>query len=392
MKAREMTQGVFWLGAIDWDRRLFDSLIPLPDGTSYNAYLVQGSAKTALLDTVDPSMLHVLQEQLQHVAQIDYVVSHHAEQDHSGSIPYVLERYPDAQVLCSEKAAAMLSDLLRIPEQRMRVVKDGETLSLGNKTLRFIYTPWVHWPETMSTYLEEDRILFSCDFFGAHLATTELYVADEALVKESAKRYYAEIMMPFRSVIAKNLAALEALDIRMIAPSHGPVYAQPAFIGDAYREWVTAPPRNLVVVPYVSMHGSTAKMVEHLVSALAARNVTVMQFDLTGADIGKLAMSLVDAATIVIGTPTVLAGPHPSAAYAASLANALRPKALFASVIGSYGWGGKTVERIVDSVPNLKVELLSPVLCKGYPTEEDFAALDGLAESIAAKHAEMKLA
>lgn len=392
MKAREMTQGVFWLGAIDWDRRLFDSLIPLPDGTSYNAYLVQGSAKTALLDTVDPSMLHVLQEQLQDVAQIDYVVSHHAEQDHSGSIPYVLERYPDAQVLCAEKAAAMLSDLLRIPEQRMRVVKDGDALSLGDKTLRFIYTPWVHWPETMSTYLEEDRILFSCDFFGAHLATTELYVADEALVKESAKRYYAEIMMPFRSVIAKNLDALEALDIKMIAPSHGPVYAQPAFIRDAYREWVTAPPRNLVVVPYVSMHGSTAKMVEHLVSALAARNVTVMQFDLTGADIGKLAMSLVDAATIVIGTPTVLAGPHPSAAYAASLANALRPKALFASVIGSYGWGGKTVERIVDSVPNLKVELLSPVLCKGYPTDADFAALDGLAESIAAKHAEMKLA
>ena len=392
MKAREMTQGVFWLGAIDWDRRLFDSLIPLPDGTSYNAYLVQGSAKTALLDTVDPSMLHVLQEQLQDVAQIDYVVSHHAEQDHSGSIPYVLERYPDAQVLCSEKAAAMLSDLLRIPEQRMRVVKDGDALPLGNKTLRFIYTPWVHWPETMCTYLDEDRILFSCDFFGAHLATTDLYVSDEALVKESAKRYYAEIMMPFRSVIAKNLDALEALDIRMIAPSHGPVYAQPAFIRDAYREWVTAPPRNLVVLPYVSMHGSTAKMVEHLVSALAARNVTVMQFDLTGADIGKLAMSLVDAATIVIGTPTVLAGPHPSAAYAASLANALRPKALFASVIGSYGWGGKTVERIVDSVPNLKVELLSPVLCKGYPTEEDFAALDGLAESIAAKHAELNLA
>ena len=392
MKTRKMTQGVFWLGAIDWDRRLFDSLIPLPDGTSYNAYLVQGSAKTALLDTVDPSMLHVLQEQLQDVAQIDYVVSHHAEQDHSGSIPYVLERYPDAQVLCSEKAAAMLSDLLRIPEQRMRVVKDGDALPLGNKTLRFIYTPWVHWPETMCTYLDEDRILFSCDFFGAHLATTDLYVSDEALVKESAKRYYAEIMMPFRSVIAKNLDALEALDIRMIAPSHGPVYAQPAFIRDAYREWVTAPPRNLVVVPYVSMHGSTAKMVEHLVSALAARNVTVMQFDLTGADIGKLAMSLVDAATIVIGTPTVLAGPHPSAAYAASLANALRPKALFASVIGSYGWGGKTVERIVDSVPNLKVELLSPVLCKGYPTDADFAALDALAESIAAKHAEMKLA
>jgi len=392
MKAREITQGVYWLGAIDWDRRLFDSLIPLPDGTSYNAYLIRGSDKTALVDTVDPSMLHILQEQLQDVAQIDFVVSQHAEQDHSGAIPYVLEKYPAAQVLCSEKATGMLRDLLHIPDERVHPVKDRETLSLGDKTLQFIYTPWVHWPETMCTYVPEKHVLLSCDFFGSHLATTDLYVTDEALVKEAAKRYYAEIMMPFRTIIQKNLVVLDAYDIGTIAPSHGPVYDRPDFIRDAYREWVTAPPRNLVVLPYVSMHGSTAKMVEHLVSALAARNVTVMQFDLTGADIGKLAMSLVDAATIVIGTPTVLAGPHPSAAYAVSLANALRPKALFASVIGSYGWGGKTVERIVDSVPNLKVELLSPVLCKGYPTDADFAALDALAESIAAKHAEMKLA
>ena len=132
-------------------------------------------------------------------------------------------------------------------------------------------------------------------------------------------------------------------------------------------------------------------MVEHLVAALDAKQVAVQQFELTGADIGKLAMSLVDAATIVIGTPTVLAGPHPSASYAASLANALRPKALFASVIGSYGWGGKTVERIADSIPNLKVELLAPVLCKGFPTDADFEALDALAASIAERHGALNL-
>jgi flavorubredoxin len=389
MKPRKIVEGVHWMGAIDWDRRLFDSLIPLPDGTSYNAYLVRGSQKTALLDTVDPSMRHFLEEQLADVHSIDYVISHHTEQDHSGSIPYVLEKYPSAQVVASTKAKQMLMDHLLIPASRITVVQDGETLSLGDKTLKFIYTPWVHWPETMSTYLQEDQILFSCDFFGSHFATTDLYVANETLVEEAAKRYYAEIMMPFRAIIRKNLDTLSQYQIEYIAPSHGPVYNRPQFIMDAYWEWIVAPPKNIVVIPYTSMHDSTRRMVEHLVGALEQRGVKVQQFDLADTDIGKLAISLVDAATLVIGTPTVLAGPHPNTAYAVSLTNALRPKLRYASVIGSYGWGGKTVEKITAAIPNLQAELLPPVLCKGVPKEQDLAALDDLADTIAKKHQEL---
>jgi flavorubredoxin len=388
MKARQIKTNVYWVGAIDWDRRLFDALIPLPDGTSYNAYLVRGSQKMALIDTVNPPMAEVLMTYLKDVPVIDYVIANHAEQDHSGSIPRVLEKYPDAKVVTTSKGRDLLVALLLIPEDRFITVNDGETLTLGNKTLEFIHAPWVHWPETMLTYLREDKILFPCDLFGSHLATTDLYVADEGQVYEAAKRYFAEIMMPFRTIIEKHLEKLNSYKIDVIAPSHGPMYDKPSFILEAYRSWVFGPPKNIVVLPYISMHGSTQKMVEYLVGALADRGVMVKQFNLAATDIGKLAMALVDAATMIIGTPTVLVGPHPNVAYAAFLANALRPRLQFVSIIGSYGWGSKAVEQLTGMIPNLKAEVLAPVLSKGFPREEDFKALDDLASTIAKKHKE----
>jgi flavorubredoxin len=282
----------------------------------------------------------------------------------------------------------MLIDLLQINEDKFITVDDGQTLSLGDKNLQFIYTPWVHWPETMGTYLQEENIFFPCDFFGSHLATSSLFVEDEGIVYEAAKRYYAEIMMPFRTAIKKNLEKIKDLEIDMVAPSHGPVYDNPEFIIDAYKDWASDTVKNEVVVAYVSMHGSTAKMVSYFVEALIKRDITVRQFELTTVDIGKLAMALVDAATIVIGSPTVLIGPHPCAAYATFLANALRPKTKFASIIGSFGWGGKMVEQLTGMMPNLKAEILEPVITKGYPKDDDFMALDRLADEILAKHKE----
>jgi len=388
MKARKIKDRIYWMGSVDWDSRLFDSLIPLPDGTSYNAYLIEGNEKTALLDTVNPPMANELLAQLEGVSKIDYVVSQHAEQDHSGTIPQVLEKYPDAKLISTPKAKGILGDLLQIPEESFITVEDGETLSLGDKTLKFIHAPWVHWPETMVTYLEEDRVLFSCDFFGSHIATTDLFVTDEGRVYEAAKRYFAEIMMPFRNVVEKNLEKLASYDMEMIAPGHGQIFPRPAFIMDAYRDWTLGPPRNTVVLPYVSMHESTKRMAEHFVAALVEKGVRVERFNLAVTDIGKLAMALVDAGTIVVGTPTILAGPHPYAVYAAFLANALRPKAKFLSIIGSYSWGGKTVETLAGMISNLKVEVLPPVLCKGVPSEDAFKALDELASAIAQKHKE----
>ncbi len=389
----QLKPNIYSVGAIDWDARLFDRLIPLPDGTSYNSYLIRANQKTALLDTVDPAKTDVLLGHLaaNSVDKIDYIIAHHAEQDHSGSLPDILLIYPDAKVVTNPKCKQMLIDLLGIEDDKFITVEDGQELSLGDKTLRFIYTPWVHWPETMSTYVPEDRILFSCDFFGSHLATNRLFV-DDVAVLESAKRYYAEIMMPFRKQINNNLAKIDELNIEMIAPSHGPVYNKPEIVVDAYKEWVSDAVKNEVLLAYVSMHGSTAKMVSHFVEALTERGIKVRQFELAMVDIGKLAMALVDAATVVIGSPTVLVGPHPCAAYAAFLANALRPKTRFASIIGSYGWAGKTVEQLTGLMPNLKVQILEPVIAKGDPKEADYAALERLADDILAKHKEAGIA
>jgi len=393
MAIQKIKQNVFSIGAKHWDRRLFDELIPLPDGTTYNSYLVKGSDKIALIDTVDPETLNVLINNLTNlgISKIDYIITNHAEQDHSGGIPALLAKYPESKVVTNEKCKKMLIDLLKIPEDKFMVIKDEETLSLGDKTLQFFLTPWVHWPETMVTYLKEERILFSCDFLGSHYVSSELFVKDEAKVYNSAKRYYAEIMMPFRKNIIKHLEKLEDIEIDMIAPSHGQIYDNPKLILDAYKDWTSDNVKNKVVIPYVSMHGSTKKMVEYLIDALIKRDIVVKPFNLTVTDIGELAIELVDAATIVIGSPTVLAGPHPSVAYAAFLANMIRPKAKFATVIGSYGWGGKMIERIVGMLGNLEVGLLPTVMVKGFPKETDFSALDDLADEILSKHKSLNL-
>ncbi len=393
MRARKVTDRVMWVGSVDWDRQLFDELIPLPDGTSYNAYLVTGSEKTALIDTVDPAKTGEwcgLMDAMQ-LSCVDYVIASHGEQDHSGSIPFALERFPEAKLVCTPKAKGMLIDLLHVDEDRVVTVADGDTLSLGDLTLEFIHAPWVHWPETMLTYLHERKVLFPCDLFGSHLAASELFVSDPARVYRAAKRYYAEIMMPFRTSIVKHLERLSGYNIDIIAPSHGPLHDNPKFIMDMYRDWVSGPLANKVVIPYVSMHGSTQVIVDRLIAALAEQGVQVAPHKMSGGDTGRLAMELVDAATVVLGTPTVLAGAHPQVAYAAILANALRPRAMFASIVGSYGWGGKAVEQLLALVPNLKVELFDPVLFKGLPSESDLRTIDELAGKIAEKHSDAGL-
>ena len=390
MRPRELRPGVYSVGAVDWDRRVFDMLIPLPEGTSYNSYLVRGTAQTVLLDTVDPTMTHVLLDSLSGVERIDYVVVQHAEQDHSGSLPPVLARYPDAQVLCSARAVDLLATHLGISGNRVRAVEDGEELQLGSKTLRFVYIPWAHWPETMSTFLPEDKILFSCDLFGSHLATSDL-IGDERELYLAAKRYYAEIMMPFRPILKKDLEKVEPLGAELIAPSHGPVYGRPGLILDAYREWIDGPPHNLAVIPYVTMHGSTKMMVDRLAGGLIDRGVKVEKLDLQGLDLGRLATALVDAATIVAATPTVITHPHPLMVSALYLAAELKPKVRFLSAMVSYGWATKAVEHMTESTAGLKAEVIEPVVVKGLPTDDDLQKIDALAGAIATRHAEAGL-
>jgi len=346
-----------------------------------------------LIDSVDPAKKDVLFDNLDKagIEKIDYIVAQHGEQDHSGSIPFLLEAYPMAKVVTNAKCKSELMDLLLIDESRFIVVEDGQEISIGSKTLRFIFTPWVHWPETMTTYVPEDKILFSCDFFGSHLATDRLYPDNPEDIYIPAKRYFAEIMSPFRSVIRKNLEKLAGLDIEIIAPSHGPLHKGKDFIFGCYNDWSSETVKNEVLIAYVSMHGSTEKITGYFIEALKKRKITVRAFNLADADIGEIAIALVDAATAIIGSPTVLAGTHPKAIFAAFLVKALRPKTKFLSVIGSYGWGGKMVEQLADMLGSVGAEILEPVLVKGFPKEADFKLLDSLADKILQKHTEAGL-
>ncbi|MDD4363250.1 MAG: FprA family A-type flavoprotein [Atribacterota bacterium] len=392
MVVRAIGDNIYSVGVIDWDRRLFDELIPLPDGTTYNSFLVKNNEDALLIDTVDPSKKEEFYQNLQEakVKKISYIIAHHAEQDHAGCIGDILKKYPGCRVITNKKCKELLIAELHLDENDFIEIADGDSFQFGDKKFYFVFAPWVHWPETFLTYLPEEKILFTCDFFGSHLATSELWASDDEHLFLSAKRYYAEIMMPFRSYIKKHLKKLKDFSIKTIAPSHGPVYKNPEFIMNAYQQWISDKVKNEVVLPYISMHGSTEKMVFHLVEELMKRNVKVIPYHLTNTDIGELAMSLVDAATIVLASPTVLTGPHPQIVYVAYLANALKPKVKYAGIIGSYGWGSKMEKDLLQILSNLKVELLPTIMVKSYPREEDLNKLNDLADTIVEYHKKLK--
>lgn len=385
MKMKEITNGVYLIRVNHYNRKLFDALIPLPDGTSYNSYLIKGEKYNVLVDTADPEKRDVFFDFLKNTDRIDYVVSHHAEQDHSGLLPDVLKKYPSAKVITNEKCMELLKTHLHIPEEKFFIIKDGEKFDIGGRTLEFIFTPWVHWPETFSTYLVEDKILFTCDFFGSHIATDDIYT-DPKVVYEPMKRYYAEIMMPFATTIKTNLEKLDKYDISMICPSHGTVHRDVKFAMDAYKEWALSEPKNEVLVLYVSMHNSTYMMVNRLMSKLSDYGINVSKINLEDADLGRIVMELVDAKTVVFATPTVLAGPHPKAIYASYLFASVRPKTKYVAIMNSYGWGGKTIEFLKEIVSKTKAEILGEVLVKGMPDENAYKLIDTLATEIAEKH------
>ena len=385
-----LANNVFWVGIKHHNRRLFDALIPLPHGTSYNAYLVIGSEKIALIDTVNPGFEGELLEKIsQHVdpSRIDYVIMNHAEPDHANAGQHVLKVATKAKLITSKKGKEASLIYFGVDESRITVVDDGAKIELGGKTLEFIYAPWLHWPETMFTYLEEDKILFPCDFFGQHIASGEFF-ADEVgndVVLDMAKLYFAEIMMPFRKPCLDAIEKLKKRDIRMIAPSHGVMYKDPKMIIDAYSDWAGEKMKRKVLVAYVSMWGSTERMVNVLTESLIKKGIDVRIFDLPNSDIGHVAKELVDSPVVVVGAPTVLGGVHPVAAYATMLVKALRAPTKYAAVLTSHGWSGGAIKALQDILAGTKIEIIGAVDAVGKPTEKDIEDVLKLADKIAEK-------
>ena len=385
-----LAPNVFWVGVKHHDRRLFDGLIPLPHGTSYNAYLVVGTGKIALIDSVNPGFEGELVEKIsQHVdpSKIDYVIMNHAEPDHANAIKHIMTLAKNAKMVAGPKgrdAAIMYFD---IDPERIMVVDESSKIDLGGKTLSFVDAPWLHWPETIFTYLEEDKILFPCDFFGSHLAVGAFY-ADEYgddLSLDMAKLYFAEIMMPFRKPGQNAVEKVKKLGPKVIAPSHGVLWRDPKIILDEYTKWTTEKFEKKVMIVYVSMWGSSLKMAKALQETLVKKGVSVNIFDLTVTEIGHVAKELVDTPVVVIAAPTVLGGVHPVAAYATLLVKTLRAPTKYGVVLTSFGWSGGAVKQIQSLLEGSKLEVLGVVEVKGPPKKAEFDKIADLADKIKEK-------
>ena len=383
----EISKGVYWVGIRDWNRRIFDALIPLPRGTTYNSYLIVGSDKKALIDTANPGFEKEWEGKIRRVldpADVDYVIMNHAEPDHAGSIPHIMAINNKTKLVTTSRGAKMAQIFFNVPEDRIKIVVDGETLELGGKTLKFIEAPMLHWPETMFTYLMEEKILFPCDFFGAHVAQG-LYDDEIEDLLVFAQRYYGEIMMPFNSSGQKAMEKIKSLEIKLIAPSHGPIYRNPERILNSYRKWVNGETIQKAVLIYATMWNSTEKMMKTMEDTLLTEGIEVSKHNLAVADIGDIAKDMVDARAIVLGAPTVLAGAHPLAMYAAYLAKALRPPAKFAIVLSSYGWSGGAIKHIQETLGTTKMEIVGAVEINGPPTETDIDKIASLGKTLANK-------
>ncbi len=387
MSVLPIGDNVFEVGASHPDRELFDCLMPLPHGTTYNSYLIVGSEKTALIDAVDPEKTDVLLSNLKEagVTKLDYLICLHTEQDHSGSIPAVLARYPMAQLVATSKVRDFLAVHLNQDPAQVLLAEPGQELSLGNKTLRFMPIPFAHWPDNTMVWLVEEKILFSSDLFGSHFATDKAFATTSAQQRLAAKSYYAEIMMPFRAQVSRYTAQAREILPRLIAPAHGPVWYDPNIILSRYEKWTSDGVKKVVAIPYISMHDSTRVIVERLAVKLAAQGLSVIIRDLGGRldsltlETGHFIMDLVDAAAMILATPTVLGGPHPNMAYAAIIANAVRPKTRFMSLVGSYGWATQVEKTMSSLTANIKAERLDSLLVHGLPTAADIAKIDELA-------------
>ena len=386
MHIPRLAEDVYYVGVKDRDRRLFDSLVPLPQGTTYNSYLIKDE-KTSLIDTVNPGFEEELEKRINQIhpaSEIDYIIMNHAEPDHAGAIPYLLEKNSKATLVTTKRGADAARVYFQTPETRIQIVSDGEQLELGEKTLRFIEAPMLHWPETMFTYLEEDKILFPCDFLGLYTAYG-FYDDEVPELIQYAQRYFGEIMMPYRAMGKRGLDKIKGLEIDLIAPSHGPIHRNPERILEAYQRWTIGETLDKVILVYATMWKSTEKMIMQVAETLEKEGIYAPVYNLASADIGDIAKDLVDSKGIVLGTPTVLGRMHPLAVYAAHLVKVLKPPAQFGVVLTSYGWGKGALAHASDMLGPTGLEVVGAVEVNGSPRKEDLDEINQIGEKLAKK-------
>lgn len=380
MNILEIKKDIFWVGAIDWELRDFHGY-STERGSTYNAFLVKDE-KTALMDTVKATKTTELFSRMRKVlpsGKIDYLVLNHAEMDHSGSLPEVLREFNPEKIICSSACRDAIVEHFGRHDWPFQVVRTGDSISLGKKTVRFIETKMLHWPDSMFSYLEEDRLLISSDVFGQHYATGERFddeVDQSELMKQSAK-YYANIVLPYSGLVTKLLENVKAmgLQIDIIAPDHGVIWRKGVGkILGAYSDWAAQKVKPKAVVAYDTMWGSTARMAHAVIDGLIAEGIEVKAADMKGWHRSDVITELLDSAAFVLGSPTLNNGYLPRVADLVCYVRGLKPIGKVGASFGSYGWGGEAVKLLNGELENMKVSLVDDgVKVKYVPCDADIA-------------------
>ena len=371
----KITEDLFWVGALDPNLKIFDIIMETKFGTSYNSYLLRGSEGIALFETVKEKFFDEHLEKIRSVINledINYVVVNHTEPDHAGSVEKILEYAPNATVVGSNLAIKYLTEIINKPFKN-KVVKDGETLSLGNKTLKFISAPQLHWPDTMYTYVIEDETLITCDSFGAHYC-------DERVLKsaiedskeddyiEAYNYYFRMIMGPFKPFVLKALDKIKDLDLKFICPGHGLVLDNNNIekYMNLYKEWCQSVKRKKqsIVIHYVSAYGYTEEIAQEIKKGIESSNfdVDILMYNLVTADMNEVLSEINQCSGLLLGSPTLLSDTLPQIWTILTSLNPVIHKGLSASCFGSYGWSGEALKNINERYKQLKLNVVSEPL------------------------------
>lgn len=376
MKPVEIKDNVFWVGAIDWNERDFHNFLTRR-GLTYNSYLIVDE-KITLIDTVKHKFVKESLERIKKVvdpSEIDYVVVNHIEPDHSSGLPDTMRIAKNATILCSQRAKDGICKYYDCEGWDIKVVKEGDEVKIGKRTLTFIDMTMIHWPDSMATYLKEEKILFSNDAFGQHIASEERF--DEELGVEEAiswaKLYYANILMPLAGLIKKKLSEIQSsgLEIEMIAPSHGVIWKNPGRIVEAYSKWANFESENKVVVVFDTMWHSTEKLAEAIADEAGSEGAEVRLFHIRKDPWADIVTEILDAKAVAIGSPTIHNGLFPPVAGFLTYLKGLKPQNKKGLAFGSYGWNGNAVKEIQKVLEELKFETLEPLMVKFRPSEEE---------------------
>lgn len=373
MKPVQLKENIYWVGGIDWDIRNFHGYLT-QRGTTYNAYLVIDE-KITLIDTVKHYLSDEMLSRISVVidpGKIDYVVSNHVEMDHSGGLPRIMEGAPGAKIFASPNGEKGLRVHYK-GDWDYHVMKSGETISLGKRSLTFVHTPMVHWPDNMISYLAEDKILFSNDAFGQHIASSERFddQLSSGIAMEEAGKYYANIVLPYGSQVQKALEAVSGLEMDMIAPSHGIIWrSQIPAILRAYRSWSVNETEDKAVIVYDSMWNSTEKIAYAVQAAFENKGIGTRMMNLRTNDISDIMTQVLTSKYICVGSPTLNNTMLPTVAAFLTYLKGLAPKKRVGLAFGSYGWGGQSVGQVEEVLKGLGFDLLEQIRLRYVPDSE----------------------